>query len=274
MVNFIQVIFLYILRLSDFIFPIFYLFIFAFFLFRWREFLCEIRKSSVCRMLLIYCILVFLLRFVLFKVGYPFQGRYFHPLTILSVLPVAVGLHDIVKFIEERKKIKIMHFAIIAIIFLCAAKILMPPKKKEWLKGLPEAILRNSPNDGRKNILISSIDDSRIPYYSKSEFHFFIKNNDQLGEITERYLHIRKTIDGKDKLVPENFGRGYKALINAVGEFGGDNVFILLDSRAQNIESDLKNLDLKANFRLISEFKTHTGKELSLFQGINVKNEE
>ncbi|HOK03794.1 MAG TPA: hypothetical protein P5270_06095 [Victivallales bacterium] len=218
-------------------------------------------------MIILYFVMILIFRFVLLKSGYPYQGRYLHQLTILSVFPAAFGFCKSLDLIKKYIKRELTICFLLIVVIICAVKILIPPDNKEWLKLIPETIIAHSPSNEGKIFLISSIRDSRLSYYSNAEYHPFIKHNDSVGKITERAIYTKKIIDGKEKLVRENFGKGYNALCNAVKNWGGDNVFILLDSDKETIENQLKELGIKINFIHISDFKTHKGQKISLYQG-------
>jgi len=266
--SFLEAISSFSLRIIDFVFPVFWCFLIIFFVFSFckKDVFRKIHNSIELRMIILYFFVVLIFRFILLKSGYPYQGRYLHQLTILSVFPAAFGFYKMINFLEQYIKKDLKIWLILPLIIICSLKILSFPDKKEWLNAVPETILKFSPAN-KKIFLISSIDDSRIPYYSNAEYHLFIKHNDDVGKITDRIVYTKKIVDGKEKLIREDFGKGYTALCNAIEEWGGDNVFILLDSDKETIENELKELGIEANFRHIADFKTHKGLGISLYQG-------
>ncbi len=165
-------IFSFSLKLLNSQFPLFVVPLLLFLFLRRREIIVSLRKNPSSRFLLSYFFVVFSIRFLLYMVGYPYQGRYFHPLVLISIFPASAGLIIIAEYLKRFKIKNTLAWLSLLVVIICTIKVLNPPSKKDWLKTIPDTIKANHTGNGRRIVLISSFEDGRLPYYSsQADFH-------------------------------------------------------------------------------------------------------
>jgi hypothetical protein len=160
------------MRILDTLFPVFWILLAAFVVFKRRACLKSIRENPASRMVLFLLGSVLTVRLMLFMAGVPYQGRYLHPLLILAVFPAASGLLALCKYVE---KFSIKRGTLVIVLLagaICVGKALNPPKQKKWLVEIPELIKERAAKTSPA-VLIATTDDPRISYYSGAEYHLF-----------------------------------------------------------------------------------------------------
>ncbi len=211
------------LRLAGSQFPVFIFPLLVFIVFRWRAMFSSVRENPAARLLLSYLLVVFVLRFVLYMSGYPYQGRYFHPITILTVFPIAGGLLLIGRYIEKFKRGNLLAWLVLAVVAASAGKVLNPPDPKKWLKDIPDAIRANAPADGRRTELISVVEDRRLPFYAKSGYHLLMPIFGDMFRDAEIFL-----ADGASETGKKLKGKGASPL-DLEGRKGGIKLIVRFD---------------------------------------------
>lgn len=133
------------------------------------------RFTSEFKMFLIFLGVVLASRLFIYFSGLPYQGRYLYPIVIALSPIAALGLNELIAYLQELKVFqKISPFriagAIVAVIIaINAGKALYFIPDKQWIKDVSETV-RKGRDANKTSVFISGVEDMRIAYYSESEF--------------------------------------------------------------------------------------------------------
>jgi hypothetical protein len=170
MILFARIFLIFIARLLDVLFPVFWILLAAFVIFYGKKIRCSFKENSACRILIFYALICFFLRFFLFFSGVPYQGRYFHPLILASVFPAAAGVAALGGYLNRFKiKNAILILAMI-VCGICIGKALKPPSEKKWIREIPELIKAKN-KSSKPPVIVGTSEDGRIAYYAEAEYH-------------------------------------------------------------------------------------------------------
>lgn len=211
------------LKLAGTQFPLFIVPLLVFIAFRWSGIASSLRRNPASGLLFSYFLVVLASRFVLYMSGYPYQSRYFHPITILTVFPIAGGLLLVGRYIEKFKRGNLLPWLVLAVVAASTAKVLHPPAPKKWLKDIPDAIRANAPTDGRRVELISAVEDGRLPFYAKSGYHLLMPISGDMFRNAEIFL-----ADGSSETGRKLKGKGACPL-NLEGRKGSVKLVVRFD---------------------------------------------
>lgn len=136
----------------------------------------EIRRSPALRLFLCAAGVNLSIRLFTFFSGVPYQSRYFYPLVVFMFCFGGLGF---VVFCREMPRLRLWpkwltrrrtaSIAATAVILACGGKIMSPRLDKKWLRDIPATIVDRAESNG-KIVLVSQLDDGRLPYYAEAEY--------------------------------------------------------------------------------------------------------
>lgn len=249
--------------------------------FAWRE-RGTLKHSRGTELLLAFAFCDLSIRLLLFFGGIPYQGRYLHPLIIISCPFAALGFFGLLKFLESfSAKFKwltrdncIKVFCAV-IIVAHGGKALSPPDRKVWLNEIPECIRKACP-PGAKPVLISEFPDIRTAYYAGAE-HLALERRDSIDYVAEWTFENDKdslpgTTNGDEAVIAMKIRDDYPYGIGTVlldGDFSGISGTSLYSKNKDGSWEEIGNSESAGKTRFLG----FPGKELKLvLKGINAEN--
>lgn len=247
--------------------------------FSWKK-LKTVNNSPEFRMLLIFLAVISASRFFIFFSGLPYQGRYLYPVAI-SLLPVAaLGLNEMIIFMQnlgKMKKVQPLRIAaaiIFAIIAINAGKALYFKKDKQWIKDVAAFVGDGRDAGGKPAILISGVPDVRLAYHSKAEFLMLTFRPEIRYIPYEKYPRaqlLKMATGGDTNLLWLPYYNIYRAdeFASKIRRFDSPRVFLFIDEKDKELLHMFETDKVSFPFKQAAVFKEGSKKKFILYERID-----
>lgn len=266
---------LFIGKLLDAVFPT----ILILLAFSWKKLKSE-NNSPEFRMFLIALAVISASRFFIFFSGLPYQGRYLYPITI-SLLPIAaLGLNEMIIFIQNLGKMKkispliMAAMIIVAIVVINVGKALYYKQDKQWIKDVAAFVSDSRQTGGKPAILISGVPDVRIAYYSKAEFLMLTFRPEIRYIPYEEYPKaqlLKMATGGDTNLLWLPYYNIYKAdeFASKIKRLDSSRVFLFLDEKDKELLRMFETEKVSFPFKQAALFNEGSKKKFILYERVD-----
>jgi len=259
-------------KITDVVFPTVLILLF----FSWNG-IKSAKGRPEFRFFLIFLLLIFASRFMIFFSGVPYQGRYLYPIVIALSIVAAVGFNGLIAFLQRMKRLqnfsstRITAALIAVIIVVNASKGLYHIADKQWIRDVSAAIGQDSKKGTEKTILISGVDDIRLAYHSGAEFIKFTANPDNRLLPVDKYPKfqlLKMMTGGEAYLLWLPYYNIYSAedFASEIRSIRAQRVFLFLDEKDRNLQDLFENEKVPFPFKQKAVFKEGKKKTFILYE--------